>query len=221
MAGQIVSAGASLLSGLVGGKGAKKAAEQQAKALQAGIDEQRRQFDVTQANEKPFLDAGTTALGGDGGLLALLGLQGPEAQATAIQALKESPQYTSQFSSGLDALNQSAAATGGLRGGNNALDESNFGADLLRKVLGDQTGALGSLVTMGKGTADSIGQFGANASTSIADMLAKIGGAKASGTLGSTNAWTGAINDIGKFGSMSGGTGGINFAQLLNGAAKF
>lgn len=201
----IVGAAGSLLSGILGGKGAQKAAQQQAAAIQKGIDEQRNEFAQTQANEAPYLQAGNSALGGNNGLLSLLGLSGNDAQSAAIAQLKASPQFTSQYNTGLDAINQSAAATGGLRGGNNALSESNFGAQLLNQVLGQQESNLGGLVQVGSGTANSLGQFGQQNASSLAALLSGQGNAQASGTLGQTNALTNAIKGISSsFGSTQG-----------------
>ncbi|QDZ07452.1 hypothetical protein FPZ24_08135 [Sphingomonas panacisoli] len=217
MATAAISAGASILSGILGGKGAKKAAQAQAAAIQAGVDEQRRQFDTTQTNMAPYLQAGTGALNGQGGLLDLLGMNGNDAQGAAIAALKASPQFTSQYDTGLDAINQSAAATGGLRGGNTALAQSNFGAGLLNTVLGQQIGNVGGLVQLGSGTANSLGQLGQNNANSISQLLSNKGGAQAAGILGQTNATTGMIRDLGSIFGSSGGVGG----NLFGGGASF
>ncbi len=56
--------GGSLLSGIMGKSAAKDAAASEAAAAQAGIDEQRRQFDITQGNLNPFVNAGQGAISG-------------------------------------------------------------------------------------------------------------------------------------------------------------
>lgn len=55
-------AGANLVSGAMSADAAGDAADTQAGATQAGIDEQRRQFDITQENLQPYLGAGRRAL---------------------------------------------------------------------------------------------------------------------------------------------------------------
>ena len=60
----LIAGGATLISGLIGGAAANKAAKTQAAASQAGIAEQRRQFDAMQQLLSPYVQAGTGALGG-------------------------------------------------------------------------------------------------------------------------------------------------------------
>ena len=59
-------AGATVVSGAMSSRAAGDAASQQAGATQAGIDEHRRQFDITQQNLNPFLESavGRTVYGG-------------------------------------------------------------------------------------------------------------------------------------------------------------
>lgn len=209
MASALIGAGTSLLGSVLGGKGAAKAAKAQAAAQQAAIAEQQRQFNVTQQNEAPFLQGGTTALNGSGGLMDLLGLNGNDAQAAGIAALKASPQFTSQYDTGADTVLQNAAATGGLRGGNTNMSLANFGSSLLSQVLGNQVGNLGSLVSLGSGTAGQLGQFGQQASGNISNLLNQQGNTQANGILGQTNAYTNGLNDLSKlnFGGIFGGNG--------------
>lgn len=59
----IALGGGSIVGGLVQGRAAGKAADAQADAADAGIAEQRRQFDRTTAMTQPWRDAGENALG--------------------------------------------------------------------------------------------------------------------------------------------------------------
>ena len=54
--------GATIASGLLGSSASKSAANAQAGATQAGIDEQRRQFDITREDMMPWLDTGRSSL---------------------------------------------------------------------------------------------------------------------------------------------------------------
>ena len=54
--------GGSLLGTAVAASGARSAARSQERAAQAGVDEQKRQFDIAQENFQPFLEAGQGAL---------------------------------------------------------------------------------------------------------------------------------------------------------------
>ena len=57
-----VSAAGGLASSIIGSKAAKSAAQTQEQSAQAAIDEQKRQFDITTANQQPWLQAGQGAL---------------------------------------------------------------------------------------------------------------------------------------------------------------
>lgn len=186
---------ASLLSGIIGGKGAKKAAQQQAAAIQAGIDEQHREFDASQARFKPYSDFGLASMGS---LSDYLGLNGNDKQGAAIDALKASPAFTSLYNTGADTILQNAAATGGLRGGNTNLSLANFGSGLLSNVLQNQIGNLTNGVGVGSGTVTTLGNLGQQNANSVSSLLGQKGNALASGTLGQTNAWTNALSDFQK-----------------------
>jgi hypothetical protein len=186
---------ASILSSVIGGKGAKKAAQQQAAAYQKGIDEQRREFDATQQRFQPYSDFGLASMGS---LSDLLGLNGNDKQGAAIDALKQSPAFTSLYNTGADTILQNASATGGLRGGNTQNSLANFGAGLLGQVEQNQIGNLTNGVGIGSGTVTTLGNLGQQNANSIAQLLGQQGNAQASGTLGQANAWSNGINDIQK-----------------------
>lgn len=199
MASQAIGLGASILSGITGGKGAKKAANAQIAAYDRGISEQRRQFDETQQNFEPFRAAGVGALGG---VQELLGLSGGGQQQTAIDALKASPGFTSLFNTGADTILQNASATGGLRGGNTQNSLANFGSSLLSTVIQQQLGNLGGLVNNGLGATNSIGQFGQQTANNVTQLLGQQGGAKATGIAGQTAALQGIFNSVGSAGKF-------------------
>jgi len=190
----IASGVGSILSGVLGGKGAKKAAQIQAQALNNAIGEQRRQYDQSRADFSPFLSGGTAALGK---VSDLLGLSGTDTQQAAIDALKASPAFTSLYNTGQDTILQNAAATGGLRGGNTENSLAQFGSGLLATVIQNQLGNLGGLVNVGSGAAGNLGSLGANSANSISSLLAQQGAANANGVLGQTGAWQSAIGGLG------------------------
>ncbi len=208
MATAAISAGASILGGLLGGKGAEKAAQTQAAAYQSGINEQRRQFDITQGNFAPFQQAGVGALSS---VQDLLGLHGGTVQSSAIDALRNSPGFTSVYNQGKDAILQSAAATGGLRGGNTQNSLAQFGSGLLAQQIQQQLGALGGLVNNGLGATNNLGQLGAANSAQIANLLAQQGQSNAAGAAAPYATWANILSGLG--GQLSGGGfgGGSNW----------
>ena len=88
------------------GKAAERAGQTQAASAQAGIDEQRRQFDALVELMAPYVSAGTGAIGQQ---QALIGLQGAEAQQQAIQGFEQSPLFQSITQQGENAILQNAS----------------------------------------------------------------------------------------------------------------
>ncbi len=176
MAQAAIAAGASILGGIAGGKGAKKAAKIQAAAYQKGIDQQQAQFNQTQQNFAPYLQAGNKGLAS---YLDLLGLNGGDVQSQAIAQLQQSPQFTSLYDQGADTILQNASATGGLRGGNTQNSLAQFGSGLLNQVIQQQLGNYGGLISTGSGSTGQLGQLGAQNSSQISQLLAQQGGAQA------------------------------------------
>ena len=207
----LIAGGATLLSGIIGGISANKAATTQANAAQSGIDEQKRQFDAMQAVLSPYVkagqgaidrlapyeQAGTTALGGQ---LDLTGLNGVEAQQAAIAALKSSPEMLAMTQQGENAMLQNAAATGGLRGGNIQGALAQFRPQVLSSLINQQYQRLGALSSIGQNTtmnvaqlgqasAAGVGSAGLQTGSNIANLLGQQGAAQAGGQLAAGKAW--------------------------------
>lgn len=204
-----IAAGSSILSGVLGGKGAKKAAKIQAAAQDRATQAQQQQFNQIQANEAPFLQAGTGALGG---LQGLLGLKGNEAQGSAIDLLKASPLFQSQYGTGIDSILQAASATGGLRGGNVNNSLAQFGSGLLSQVIQNQIGNLGGLVSVGQNAGAGLASAGTNFANNMSNIALQGGNSQASSILGRGAITNNTINDLSKIlqnvvgGGMKGGT---------------
>jgi hypothetical protein len=174
----------SFLGGLVGGNSARRAS-QRAETAQIGyldraLGETSRQFDISRADNAPFLEAGTEALGAQGDLI---GLNGPEAQMAAIERLRSSPLFQSLYRTGEEAVLQNGSATGGLRGGNMIGGLADFGADTLAQVIERQLAQLGGLSGRGQQAAGTMGALGANNSAQLAQILGQQGQVRAGGIL--------------------------------------
>ena len=159
---------------------ASTAAGAQTQASAASIAEQRRQFDAVQALLKPYIDAGTGAIGAQQNLL---GLGGAGEQQRAIAALEQSPQFQAMQQQGENALLQNASATGGLRGGNIQAALAQFRPQLLSQLIESQFSKLGTV--SGLGQASAAGQAAAAQQTgqSISDALQQAGAAQAGSAL--------------------------------------
>lgn len=188
------------------GEAAEKAGNVQAAAAQAGIEEQRRQFDRMMEILSPYTQAGVGALerlqpydqAGVGALesqQALAGLRGPEAQRAAIDQLAASPEFQAQIEQGERALLQRAAATGGLRGGNVQEALAQFRPAMLSDLINQQYSRLGGFTQLGSQTTTNLAQLGQasaarqgagalESGAAIAGLLGEKGAARAGGILG-------------------------------------
>lgn len=185
--------GGSLIAGGLGARSASKAARAQQAGQEASIAEQRRQFDITQGLQKPIFEAGDVARQE---LLASLGLSGEEAESQFFGRFKESrgQQFLRQQQE--RALTRTAAARGGLQGGNvlTALQEQAEGRAAGR--LGEFQNRLAGLAGAGQVAATNVGQFGAQSAGSIGQSLQAQGQARASGILGQNQAFQSTLGNV-------------------------
>jgi len=176
------------IGGVVGGitgakqqaKAAEAAAGTQAGYAQAGIEEQRRQFDMLTELLRPYVEAGTPALQQQ---QAFLGLRGAPEQQAAIGALEQSPFFQSAVRQGEEALLQQASATGGLRGGNIQAALAQFRPAMLQQQIAQQYQNLAGLTSLGQQSAAGQGSSGMQTAGSIGELLAQKGAALAGGQL--------------------------------------
>lgn len=176
----IATAGATIYAGSKAASAGKAASASQERSAQLGIDEQRRQFDLTQKLLGPYAQAGEGALSAQ---QALIGLAGPEAQAAAIRQIEMSPQFTSIVQQGENALLQKASATGGLRGGNTQAALAQFRPNVLSGLIQQQYQNLGGLTTLGGNAAAGVGSAGMATGANVANLLQQQGAATAGGQL--------------------------------------
>jgi hypothetical protein len=167
-------------------KAAGSAAEIQSGAAQAGIEEQRRQFDALQALLKPYTEAGLPALEAQ---QAFIGLRGPEAERAAIERISGSERFQELTRQGEEALLQRASATGGLRGGNVQAALAQFRPQVLNQLIEEQYGRLGGMTTLGQRSAAGVGAAGMESGTNVANLLAQQGAAQAGGEIGQARAY--------------------------------
>lgn len=207
--------GGSIASGLISSgaqrSAATTAAKAQTEAAQLGIDEQRRQFDAVTELLKPYVEAGESAIGGQ---MALAGLQGPEAQQAAITALEQGPQYEALVRQGEEALLQSAAATGGLRGGNVQGALAQFRPQMLSNLIEAQYSRLGGLTDVGQASAARQASAGQVSAGNISNLLQQQGAATAGAALARGQATANMFGDIaGTIGTIAGMSEGGVFGK--------
>jgi hypothetical protein len=190
-------AGGTIVGGYLSSNAQKGAAETaanaQSQASQAGIDEQRRQFDQVQQLLSPFVNAGTGALGAQQNLL---GLNGNAAQQSAISGIQASPQFQALQQQGQDAILANASATGGLRGGNVQGALAQFSPQLLAQLIQQQYSNLGGLTSLGQNAAAGTGNAGLQTGNQITSLLGQQGQAQAGAALAAGKADSSFINSI-------------------------
>jgi hypothetical protein len=172
------------------------AAAAQGAASQAGIEEQRRQFDEMRKLLQPYTEAGIPALEQQ---QTLLGLRGPEAEQAAIARLTGGETFKALAAQGENALLQQASATGGLRGGNLQGALGQFRPQLLSNLIEQQYGRLGGMTNLGQASAAGVGAAGMETGTNIANLLGQQGSAEAGGILGEAKAYGQLFNLPGQF----------------------
>jgi len=188
---------AAIVGGAVIGAGASnKAAKVQAQAQREGAAAQERMFNRQVELQEPFRQAGVNAL--------------PELIAASryqpfdMEQFQQDPGYAFRMREGLRALENTAAARGGLLSGNQLRGVTRFGQELGSQEFGNafnryqaeraaRLNPLQSLTGMGQTTAANIagqaGQFGQAQAANAAAM----GNIRASGYINTANALTGAI----------------------------
>ena len=180
---------------------AEAASRTQAASAEAGIEEQRRQFDTLVEIMSPYVGAGVEGIEGQ---QALLGLSGTEAQQQAISGLEDSPLFQSLARQGEEAMLQQASATGGLRGGNIQGALAQYRPQLLNQQIQQQLGNLGGLSSLGQASAAGQAAAGQATGANISSLLQQQGAATAGGQLAAGQAGQQS------FGSLLGLTGAVS-----------
>lgn len=143
----------------------------------------------------PYAQAGQGAITAQADLM---GANGPEAQAAAVNQIQNNPMFSSIVQQGENAMLQNAAATGGLRGGNTQAALAQFRPSMLNQFIQQRFQNLGGIA--GQGLA------GAQQQAALAQDL---GNVNASGALSGYNLQRNFIGDLAGFGmniaSMAGG----------------
>lgn len=156
----------------------------------------------------------TAATAGQKGSLQLqqdlIGMNGNAAQQAAYDQIQNSAGFKAQLQQGQNAMLQSAAATGGLRGGNTQAAMAQFAPALLNQAIGAQYQNLGGITSLGQNSAAMQGNAGMNSANQISNLYQSQGANTAGYQLARGQA------NANMIGSVAGGIGssGIDFANL-------
>lgn len=202
-------AAATVGSAYLGSKASKNASEAQLQAANEQAAAQERMFAKQTELQEPFRQAGITS---QNELMRLLGIgagagtpgYGSMAQPFTSQDLYKDPGYAFRVSEGIKALDRSAAARGGLLGGNQMRGVTELGQNLASQEYQNafnryqveraaRLNPLQSLMGAGQTSANALtgaaGQYGQN----LANIAGNVGNIRASGYINQANALTGAL----------------------------
>lgn len=244
--------GAGLLGAGASMYGANKAANTQADAARsaAAIQQQGQdnalafQKDVyggqvsnfadTKSNLQPFISSG---VGANNLLNSFYGINGadPTSGQNALDRYRQSPDYKFALQGGTDALDNSAAAKGGLIGGNQIRAQTEYGQGLATQNLNNYLTRLTGMSMQGMQAAGTEGQIGATlgngvvgsnaaanitGSNNVAQSTMAAGTADASGILGVTKGINSGLNSLSLYsqlGKSSYGSPSSNYLSSYNG----
>jgi hypothetical protein len=202
--------GASLVSGIMGSKSAKKAAAQQADAIREATALQSRMYDTTRKDMAGYRDLGQTGLGEiNRNLSDLTG-------TFSMDKFEKDPGYDFRMQEGQKALERSAAARGGTMGGAAAKALSRYGQDYasneyqnaytrFNQDRDQRYGKLMDLVGTGQNAAANTGAAGQNYANSVSQNIIGGGNAQAAATIAGGNVWGNALQQGMSAYAMGGG----------------
>lgn len=201
----IIGGGATLAAGYMGSQAAKQAANQQADAARYAAQLQQQQFETTNEQQKPYREAGYSALSDIAGMKPYL-----QHQYTAEDfAQGIDPGYQFRLQQGQEAANRMANLGGGLMGGNAMRGLQDYTQGLASQEYGNafnryqtQRGniynTLASIAGLGQTSLGQTTQAGTQTAQMVGQNIANAGAAQAGGTIGSANALGGGLTGAGQ-----------------------
>lgn len=211
----IVAAGA-LGGALISGDAASDAADKQAQGTDRAIGENARQFDITQANQAPYLAAGKTALGQ---------LATENDSPLDVSNLKMDPGYEFGRKQGQQAIDRKIAAGGGRISGAAIKEAAQYGTDYAttgysaaygraNQARTDRLNRLAALAGVGQTATQNIGALGAQTAGANSALMVAAGNNAGAERLAQGNIWGNAGNQIMALYGRGAGTG---FTPNVNG----
>jgi hypothetical protein len=229
-AAAVVGAGAAIYASNKQAGAAKDAANASNAATQASIDEQKREFDINQANQAPWLNTGQAALsqlaglyglnggssGGSGNTITMfdgttatpLGGSGGSSGAAAqpdYSAFFNSPDYQFALQGGQQAQDRTAAANGTLFSGAHTADAIAFGQGLASQQFGNYYNRLAGLAGVGQTAANQLGAYGQNYANSIGQLNANNAANQTQSIYNRANANSNMVNSLAGIGGQLAG----------------
>jgi hypothetical protein len=224
---------------VISSQGAKSAAATQAAAANNAAQVQWNEFNTVQGNEQPYMDLGNAsitpllqAMGygvttGPDGKIQLNGINAnnPLQQtftAPTLQQAQQTPGYQFRLQQGEQAVQNSAAARGGLLSGATLQDLLSYGQGLASSTYqqdynnalttfntnynsaANNVNRLSGLVTEGQNAATNVGNQGLQTAANAGQLTTSGANAAAAGTVASSNAISSGLGSLGNSASTYG-----------------
>lgn len=185
---------------------AKDAANASNQATQASIDEQKREFDINQTNQAPWLNTGKSALSVLSGMYGLNSDgSGTSANAPDYSAFYNSPDYQFALTQGQGSLDRDAAARGTLYSGGHTADAISFGQGLASQQFGNFYNRMAGLAGAGQTTAINLGNQGMQMASNIGNLNMMNAGNQMNSIYNNANAWSNLAGQVGQVGGQLAG----------------
>ena len=196
-------AAGSVISGYMGAKASKQAAETQAAATREAIAQQRAMFDIQNEQQRPYREAGYSALSDIAGMKPYLTRQFGQADFEA----GIDPSYNFRLQQGNIATTNLANQAGGLVGGNALQGLTNYGqnaasqefSNVFNRFQTQRTGiynTLAGIAGIGQKAQGQVSDLAQNTAGNIGQATIGIGNALAGGQVGAANAYSGATQGV-------------------------
>lgn len=200
-----VIGGIGVAGSVVSGISSSKAAGAQASAAQAAADGEKAQYQQNRTDQQPYMNSGTHALDTiNNDLSTGTGFAAP----FSLSNFMSSPGYQFQLQQGQNAVNSSAAATGGTLNGGTLKALQQYTSGLANSTYGDaynrylstsqqQYGQLFNLANLGEQATSTLGNQGVQTAQAAGNDLTQVGNAKAAGDIGVGNAINSGLSSVG------------------------
>ena len=191
-------------SSVIGSEAARKAGNVQADAARYAADVQKQMFETQNEQQKPYREAGYSALSDIGAMKPYLTQQyTPEDFAQGID-----PGYQFRLQQGQEATNRMANMGGGMLSGNALKGQQDYTQGLASQEYGNafnrfQVGrtniynTLSSIAGLGQTSLGQTTAAGTTAAGNIGSNIAGAGAAQAGGIVGQANALSGGLQTLG------------------------
>lgn len=196
-----IIAGASLLGSGISAGASIYGSDKQSDAATQAAQIQKQQYDQTRQDQLPFIQQGQTAVNDIGS-----DIQNQTGFAAPFN-FQADPGYQFNLQQGTDAINNSAAAKGGvLNGGTlkalsqytSGLADTTYNSAYQRYLAGSQNSynQLAGLANLGENATSNTGAAGAASANAQGNYLTQAGNAQAAGAVGAGNAFDSGLGTI-------------------------